>query len=142
MSRHMGNEFDDLYNDQIIKLDLKQEMYQRYADDTNVAQRSIGRRHKFCPLAGRMIAKSPEQIRAEADVDEDELTMRELKNIADSLIDYLETEYDCPTQHPELGMKVPVLDLALWVEEVKLSSQGWTVKVCIQTVMIGRTAFH
>ena len=33
LSRHMGNEFYNLYNDLIIKLDLKQEMYQRYADD-------------------------------------------------------------------------------------------------------------
>ena len=57
MSRHMGNEFNDLYNDKIIKLDLKQEMYQRYADDTNVAQRSIGRRHKFCPLTGSILSR-------------------------------------------------------------------------------------
>ena len=45
--------------------------------------------------------------------------MRELKNIADSLIKFIETEYDCPKKHPELGMKVPVLDLAIWVEEIK-----------------------
>ena len=41
-----------------------------------------------------MKEKSHEEILAEADIEEDELTMKELKNIADSLIDFLETEYD------------------------------------------------
>ena len=29
---------------------------------------------------------------------------------------------DFPTNHPELNMMVPVLDLAIWVEEVKVSA--------------------
>ena len=91
---HMGNEFDDLSNNQIVKLDLNQKLYQRYADDKNVAQRSIGKRHKFCPLTGSMIEKPTEQIVAEADIEEDELTLRELKNVADSHIDFLETFKD------------------------------------------------
>ena len=77
-----------------------------------------------------MKEKSHEQILAEADIEEDELTMKELKNIADSLIDFLEIEYDCLTKHSELGRKVPVLDLAMWVEETKLSSPG-TVSLSI-----------
>ena len=44
LSRHMGNEFDDLFNDHVTKLGIKQELYQRYADDIESALRSIGRR--------------------------------------------------------------------------------------------------
>ena len=36
----------------------------------------------------------------------------------------IETEYDCPSLHPELGKKVPVLDLAMWVEEVRVTARG------------------
>ena len=50
--------------------------------------------------------------------------MKEMKKIADTIIKHIETEYDCPSRHPELGFKVPVLDLAVWVEEVEVDSQG------------------
>ena len=140
-SRHMGNEFDELFNDQVVKLGLKQEMYQRYADDIESALRSIGRRMMFCPLDGCMVNKPEDQVEREADVEEDELTLRELERIADNLMQNIETEYDCPSSHPELGNKVPVLDLAMWVENVKVSATGMesqemhsncdTSKVCL-----------
>ena len=47
--------------------------------------------------------------------------MREMKKIADTMMVNIETEYDCPSRHPELGHKVPVLDLAVWVEEVEMA---------------------
>ena len=50
--------------------------------------------------------------------------MNRLKQIVDNLMANIETEYDWPTNHPELGMKVPILDLAMWVEEIQLSSPG------------------
>ena len=50
--------------------------------------------------------------------------MREMKKIADTIIEHIETEYDCPSRHEELGFKVPVLDLAVWVEEVEVASPG------------------
>ena len=124
IARHMGNEFDELFNIKMTKLEIKNELYQRYADDIDLAHRSIGRRTKFCPLAGNMVAKTEEEIESEAGKEEDEITMVELKKVADSLMDNIETEYDCPSLHPELGKKVPVLDLAMWVEEVRLSARG------------------
>ena len=48
--------------------------------------------------------------------------MRELKKVADSLMENIETEYDCPSLNPELGKKVAVLDLAMWVEESYVSA--------------------
>ena len=40
------------------------------------------------------------------------------KNFADTCIEMLETEADCPSNHPELEHKVPILDLSVWVEKV------------------------
>ena len=59
-----------------------------------------------------MVEKGPEQIKAEENMEDDERTMQEIKQIADSIMMNIKTEYDCPSIHPELDMKVPVLDLA------------------------------
>ena len=53
------------------------------------------------------------------------MTMREMKKIADTMVVNIKTEYNCPSRHPELGHQIPVLDLAVWVEEVEMASQGW-----------------
>ena len=124
IARHMGNEFDDRFNKKLNSLNIKTELYQRYADDVDLVVRSIGRDVKYCPMAGVMQSKTAKEIHDELCIEEDAITMRELKKIADAMIENIETEYDCPSDHPELGFKVPVLDLAIWVEEVEVSSQG------------------
>ena len=124
MARHMGNEFDELFTGEMKKLDIKNELYDRYADDIDLANRSIGRRIKFCPLDGCMVSKTSEEIEADNGKEEDELTMIELKKIADNIMDNIVTEHDFPSNHPELGFKVPVLDLAMWVEEVQIPASG------------------
>ena len=35
-----------------------------------------------------------------------------------------ETETDSPASHPEVGYKVPILDLSVWVEKVWLPAPG------------------
>ena len=124
IARHMGNEFDDLFKGKMAKLGIENEIYQRYADDIDLAHRTMGVRTKFCPMAGKLVPKTEEEIESEAEKEEDELTMIELKKVADSLMPNIETEYDCPSLHPELEKKVPVLDLAMWVEEVRVSARG------------------
>ena len=103
---------------------VKTELYQRYADDVDLVTRSVGRRRKFCPQAGSMVEKTANEIQEEWSEGEDEITMKEMKNIADTIIKHIETEYDCPSCHPELDFKVPVLDLAVWVEEIDIAAQG------------------
>ena len=129
IARHMGNEFDDRFNKKLNSLNIKTELYQRYADDVDIVVRSVGRDVKFCPLAGNLQSKTAKEIHDEIATDEDVITMRELKKIADTMIENIETEYDCPSEHPELGFKVPVLDLAIWVEEVEVSSRGLDLQV-------------
>ena len=50
--------------------------------------------------------------------------MEELKKIADSIIPMLKTEADSPAMHPELDYKVPILDIAVWVEDEQLPAPG------------------
>ena len=49
---------DELSINQLAKLAIRNELYERYADDIDLANRSIGRRVKFCPLAGNMVPKT------------------------------------------------------------------------------------
>ena len=41
--RHLGNEFDELFLEKLNKLEVKVELYDRYADHQNVALWSFGR---------------------------------------------------------------------------------------------------
>ena len=43
IARHMGNKFDDRFNKKLNSLNIKTELYQRYADDVDVVVRSVGR---------------------------------------------------------------------------------------------------
>ena len=79
VSRHLGNEFDEGYLEKCEKLEVKVELYDRYADDQNIAMWSFGRELKFCPLDGGLVPKSEDEIRHERDKREDELVMEELK---------------------------------------------------------------
>ena len=93
-------------------------------DDQNLAARSIGREVRFCPLAGVLKRKGLTQIQDESEIREDKLFMREIRKIAETIIPMLKTEEDCPGNHPELGFKVPILDVAMWVEEVMIDAKG------------------
>ena len=50
--------------------------------------------------------------------------MEELRKVADSVIKMFKTETDSPGDHPELGYKVPILDMAVWVESTSLPAPG------------------
>ena len=73
-------------------------------------------------MAGRLVEKTAMEIQEERSQGEDEITMKEMQRIADNIIKHIETEYDCPSQHPELEFKVSVRDLAMWVEEIDIAA--------------------
>ena len=112
--------FDKKVNDAGIKI----EMNGRYVDDNNIFVRSIGRRVKFCPMAGKLVEKTEDEEKECEGMGEDEITMEELRRIADTCVDMLKTEADCTSKLPELGFKVPILDMAVWVEQVSLPAPG------------------
>ena len=94
-----------------------------------------------------MVDKSDAEIEAEIDKLEDDLTMNELQKIGDTMQDNIKTEADFPSKHPELGMKVPVLDLAICVEEVRVHSLDSDMShlncdEVIQCLPVGQKATH
>ena len=65
-------------------LDIKLEVYDRYADDQDIALRNFGRTVKFCPLAGEMVEKTEIEVAEEVDTTDDVLVMEELRKVADT----------------------------------------------------------
>ena len=62
------------------------------------------------------VDETAEEVKEDEDKHDDVVVMEELKKVADSLIKIFNTEADAPGNHPELGFKVPILDLAVWME--------------------------
>ena len=89
-----------------------------------------------------MVEKTANEMLEECNEDEDAITMKEIKKIADTINKLTETEYDCPSRHPELGFKVPVLDLAEWVEDFKFPPKGWMIRSFTAGAATMRSACH
>ena len=83
-ARMVGNEFDDIFLKMLETLEIKNELYDRYVDDIQTMTRSIGRRTRFCPMTGTMVEKTEEEIVADLEKNEDEITMEELRKVADT----------------------------------------------------------
>ena len=60
-----------------------------------------------------MVDKSQAEVEYEKDKPDDVLVMEELRKVADSVMKMFKTEADLPGDHPELGYKVPILDMAV-----------------------------
>ena len=88
-SRMVGAEYDEKFQIRMEDLGVPLELYERYADDQNLAARSIGREAIFCPQDGVLKRKGLEQIQEESDIREDILVMREIRKIADTIIPML-----------------------------------------------------
>ena len=87
MSRYIGNEYDEIFLEKTEELYVDIELYERYVDDQNIAGWSIGRNVEFCRVDGKMKIKSDEDIENDTDKRDDELFMKELRKIADTVMD-------------------------------------------------------
>ena len=74
----MGNEFVDKFTQKTDYLNIKRELYQRYADDIDLVVRSVCRERKFCPVAGNFVEKTSPEVQEDSSKEEDEITMIEL----------------------------------------------------------------
>ena len=129
VSRLVGIEFDELFDKKVNDAGIKIEMNGRYVDDNNIFVRSIGRRVKFCPMAGKLVEKTEDEEKECEGMGEDEITMEELRKIADTCVDMLKTEADCTSKHPELGSRsLSWTWQSGWSRSVYLP-QGWKARV-------------
>ena len=92
---------------------MKFELYGRYVDDNKLILRSIGRKVKFCPLAGKLVDKSDDEIKAKEKMKEDKIRLIEARKIIYTCLEKLKAESDYPSNHPELGNKVLILNMAV-----------------------------
>ena len=89
------------------------ELYKRYVDDITLATRLM-RNMKFDPATVTMVPKTTEEIEEDLSKADDEVTMQQLREIADSITEMFKLEEDYPSNHRD--GHVPILDLKVWVE--------------------------
>ena len=88
-------------------------LHERYIDDTNtsVKETPIGARY----IQGRLVT-TDESREEDADIPNDERTMKLLQTIANTIHPSIRMTIDYPSKHRD--NKVPMLDLKMWIQEV------------------------
>ena len=76
-------------------------LYQRYVDDINI---------KF-----KEVQPTTENHNTDNQTPDDVRNMKEIKKIANTIVQMIQVEEDCPSLHED--NKLPILDLKVWIEE-------------------------
>ena len=104
--------FDKKYLKLLEKLDILNELYERYVDDETDAMAALDPGIRF---DGKKLVLVKELIEEDKTVPEDLRTMNVLKDIGNSIFKCVQFTIDCPSLHPS-GM-VPILDLQVYIED-------------------------
>ena len=99
------------------ELGIKVKGYKRFKDDTNIMLTPVDRKLKF--NAGQLILKNEEEMSQENKLDNDEVTMTVINDVADSIEDMVKTEVDFPTNVKNKQSKMPILDIHVWIRRIE-----------------------
>ena len=77
----------------------------------------IDRKQKF--NQGQLILKNEEEMSQENKLDNDEVTMKVINDVADSIEDMVKTEVDFPTNVKNKHGKMPILDIHVWIRRIE-----------------------
>ena len=69
--------------------------YKRFKDDTSIMLNPVDRKLKY--EKGNMVLKNEEELERESKLENDEVSMKTIKEVADSLEEMIETEIDFPS---------------------------------------------
>ena len=103
------------------EVDIQVKGYKRFKDDTNIMLRPVARNLKY--FEGQMIPKTKEEIEEESNLENDEICMKTIKTVADSIEDMIETEVDFPTNKKNPEKKMAILDIKVWVQPSETENQ-------------------
>ena len=87
--------WDTKFLNKLKELNINVKGYKRFKDDTNIMLNPVDRNLKY--NEGKLIMKNDEELEEESKLDNDEISMKTIKNVADSIEDMIETEIDFPS---------------------------------------------
>ena len=127
VSRIVGMEYDEIFLNQLEELEILVEKFKMLCRWPELSIVEHWEKHDVLPSGSSSAEEKWNVIEDEKEVRQNVLGMKEGRKIADTIMTMLKTEEDSPGNHPELGYKVPILDEAMWMENVLVYSQGQDV---------------
>ena len=113
--------WDRKFLTKLDKMNIKVKGYKRFKDDTNIMVRPVDRTKKF--EEGQLILKTVDERKNERNLDDDEVTMKVIKDVADSIEEMIETEVDFPSNRKNQYRKMPILDIKVWTKNIELENK-------------------
>ena len=97
------------------ELDINVKGYKGFKDDTNIILNPVGRNVKY--REGQLVMKNIEEVEKESQLEIDEVSMKIVKDVADSIEHMIDTEVDFPSNKKNVGNKMPILDIVFWIKK-------------------------
>ena len=106
--------WDKQLTTKLEEVNIRLKLHERYVDDTNMAT-------KQTPVGGRyengVITITDQSIAEDANMPNDERTMKLIQTIANTIHRSIRMTIDYPSRYND--HKVPMLDLKMWIEEIE-----------------------
>ena len=94
-------------------IEIRLKIHERYIDDSNLATKQT---EKGARYDGEKVVITEESRNEDAEIPDDERTMKFLQSVANSIHPSIRMTIDYPSKHVE--GKVPMLDLKMWIEKI------------------------
>ena len=95
-----------------MQVGVIQRLNERYVDDINIAAEATTPGLKY---KNGQSCVDQSMIREEERVEDDERTMKFIKQVGDDIHHSIELEIDYPSKH--VDKKLPILDMKVWIED-------------------------
>ena len=118
------------------KLELKNELFETYVDDTTDVIAAVDPGVRF---DGEKLVRHDELVEVDKTVPEDKRTMEVLKDIANTIYDCVQFTVDCPSNND--SGKVPVLDLNVYIRGDQIVHEFYE-KPCASKMVIPYSSAH
>ena len=109
--------WDRKFLNKLEELFINVKGYKRFKDDTDIMLEPVDRKMKF--EEGHLALKTKEEIEKEIGLEDDEISMKVVKDVADSIEEMIETEVDFPTNKKNIDKKMAILDIKVWVKKME-----------------------
>ena len=113
--------WDRKFLNRLQEIGIEVKGYKRFKDDTNIMLNPVDRNMKY--VRGQMKLKTKEEIEDEINCENDEVSMKTVKNVADSIEEMIETEVDFPSNKKNSDKKMAILDIKVWVKPIETENK-------------------
>jgi hypothetical protein len=104
--------WDREFSRRLLQVGVIQRLNERYVDDINIAAEATTPGLKY---KNGQSCVDQSMIREEERVEDDERTMKFIKQVGDDIHHSIELEIDYPSKH--VDKKLPILDMKVWIED-------------------------